>query len=58
MSCGCGSGSSGGELYEARTVGGGTLTLSEDGRTQGTRAEAIQAARNAPSSAGAYLKKV
>lgn len=55
MSCGCG-GSSGapGELWEARVAGGGSLDLG-DGKTQGTKAEAIAAAREVN---GAYLKKV
>ncbi len=55
MSCGCGSGgSAGGDLWEARTVSGGALRLG-NGNTQGTKAEAIEAARGV---ADAYLKKV
>lgn len=55
MSCGCGSGSAaGGELWEARTVSGGAIPLAS-GQTQGTKAEAIEAARGV---SGSYLKKV
>ncbi|MET0271885.1 MAG: hypothetical protein ABW360_02735 [Phenylobacterium sp.] len=55
MSCGCGgAGAANGDLWEARTVGGGALTLASGG-TQGTKAEAIEAARGV---SGSYLKKV
>lgn len=55
MSCGCGSGQAGGDLWEARSIGQGTLTLDGDGRTQGTKGEAIEAARAVSDS---YLVKV
>lgn len=59
-SCGsCGGGAAGGDVYEARTVNpSATLPLDETGRTQGTRAEAIEAAKAAPSASGPYLAKV
>lgn len=54
MSCGCGgSSAANGDLWEARTTAG-TITLAS-GATQGTKAEAIEAARGV---SGSYLKKV
>jgi hypothetical protein len=55
MSCGCGSSAaSGTDLYEARTVGGQTLEVAP-GRTQGSRTEAMAAAKT---TVGAFLVKV
>jgi hypothetical protein len=54
MSCGCGEAAGTGDLYEARTVAGQTLEVAP-GRTQGTRSEAMTAAKT---TVGSYLVKV
>lgn len=54
MSCGCGSGGAANtDLWEARTASG-PITLA-NGATQGTKGQAIEAARGV---SGSYLKKV
>jgi hypothetical protein len=55
MGCACGSAAGAtGDLYEARTISGQTLEVAP-GRTQGTRAEAMNAAK---STNGSFLVKV